>query len=47
MFGEHNIAFKWGEELKNLRKSFLNLFTRKALGVYLGNQADGIISAPA
>ena len=35
VFGEHNIAFKWGEEHRRLRKSFLPLFTRKALGMYL------------
>lgn len=35
ILGDHNIAFKTGEEHKLLRKSFLSLFTRKALGVYL------------
>ena len=35
MFGDHNIAFKYGDEHKALRKSFLHLFTRKALGIYL------------
>jgi sterol 22-desaturase len=38
VFGDHNIAFKWGEELRLLRRSFLTLFTRKALGVYLNLQ---------
>eukprot|EP00042_Codosiga_hollandica_P016692 m.43330 g.43330 ORF g.43330 m.43330 type:complete len:508 (+) comp46710_c0_seq1:81-1604(+) len=38
VFGEHNIAFKYGEEHIRLRRSFLNLFTRKALGCYLAVQ---------
>ena len=38
IFGDHNIAFNTGSALKQLRKSFLNLFTRKALGVYLSIQ---------
>ena len=38
LFGDHNIAFMTGSALKALRKSFLNLFTRKALGVYLSIQ---------
>ena len=42
ILGDHNITFKWGEEHKLLRQSFLTLFTRKALNVYLSIQ-EGII----
>jgi cytochrome P450 family 710 subfamily A protein len=38
ILGRNNIAFKWGEEHKRLRQSFLRLFTPKALGVYVGIQ---------
>lgn len=40
ILGEHNIAFKHGPEHRALRKSFLSLFTRPALGVYLSLQQD-------
>ncbi|KAK4529913.1 hypothetical protein CCYA_CCYA02G0778 [Cyanidiococcus yangmingshanensis] len=38
ILGRNNIAFKWGEEHKRLRQSFLRLFTPKALGVYVSIQ---------
>lgn len=38
ILGDNNIAFKWGQEHKALRQSFLKLFTRRALGVYLNIQ---------
>lgn len=38
LVGDNNIAFKSGEELKMLRKSFLPLFTRRALGMYISIQ---------
>lgn len=42
ILGKNNIAFMSGPTHKALRKSFLALFTRKALGVYVLKQ-DGII----
>ena len=42
VLGERNIAFLHGPDHKALRKSFIALFTRKALGVYVGKQ-DAII----
>ena len=42
VLGEKNIAFLHGPEHKALRKSFIALFTRKALGVYVRKQ-DQII----
>lgn len=42
ILGEHNIAFLHGPQHKELRKSFLALFTRKALAVYVRKQ-DAII----
>lgn len=42
VLGERNIAFLHGPEHKALRKSFIALFTRKALGVYVIKQ-DAII----
>lgn len=38
ILGEHNIAFKHGPEHRALRHSFLSLFTRPALSVYLAIQ---------
>eukprot|EP00048_Salpingoeca_helianthica_P016002 m.229869 g.229869 ORF g.229869 m.229869 type:complete len:502 (-) comp17863_c0_seq1:121-1626(-) len=38
ILGEHNIAFKHGPEHRALRKSFLSLFTKPALSVYLSLQ---------
>lgn len=38
VLGTKNIAFMHGPEHKNLRKSFLGLFTRKALAVYVLQQ---------
>ncbi|KAK4536809.1 hypothetical protein CDCA_CDCA09G2834 [Cyanidium caldarium] len=38
ILGKNNIAFKSGVEHKALRQSFLRLFSRKALGVYLSIQ---------
>lgn len=38
ILGERNIAFLHGPEHKALRKSFIALFTRKALGVYVYKQ---------
>mmetsp|Transcript_22957 Transcript_22957/g.50366 ORF Transcript_22957/g.50366 Transcript_22957/m.50366 type:complete len:531 (+) Transcript_22957:194-1786(+) len=40
VLGEHNIAFLHGPDHKALRKSFLALFTRKALGVYVKKQDE-------
>lgn len=42
ILGDKNIAFLHGPEHKALRKSFLSLFTRRALGVYVQKQ-DQII----
>lgn len=42
ILGTRNIAFMHGPEHKALRKSFLALFTRKALSMYV-QQQDGII----
>ncbi len=42
ILGKSNIAFMSGPEHKALRKSFLALFTRKALGLYVLKQ-DAII----
>jgi cytochrome P450 family 710 subfamily A protein len=42
ILGTRNIAFMHGPEHKALRKSFLALFTRKALSTYI-QQQDGII----
>ena len=42
ILGPNNLAFKSGPAHKAIRKSFLALFTRKALGTYLQLQ-DGII----
>jgi len=42
LLGDNNIAFINGPTHKQLRKSFLNLFTRKALSVYLGVQEQRI-----
>lgn len=42
ILGKRNIAFMHGPEHKALRKSFLALFTRKALSSYVVQQ-DGII----
>lgn len=42
VLGERNIAFLHGPDHKALRKSFIALFTRKALGVYV-KQQDEII----
>ncbi|GAX72950.1 hypothetical protein CEUSTIGMA_g405.t1 [Chlamydomonas eustigma] len=42
ILGERNIAFLHGPDHKALRKSFIALFTRKALGVYVRKQ-DQII----
>lgn len=42
ILGDKNIAFLHGPEHKALRKSFLSLFTRRALGVYVAKQ-DQII----
>ena len=42
ILGEQNLAFMHGPEHKAIRKSFLSLFTRKALGTYVEIQ-DGII----
>lgn len=33
ILGEHNIAFLHGPDHKQIRKSFIALFTRKALAV--------------
>ncbi|KAK4526335.1 hypothetical protein GAYE_SCF23G4249 [Galdieria yellowstonensis] len=44
ILGKNNIAFMHGPEHKELRKSFLALFTRKALGVYLTLQETTIKS---
>ncbi|GJQ13956.1 hypothetical protein GpartN1_g5747.t1 [Galdieria partita] len=44
ILGKNNIAFMHGQEHKELRKSFLSLFTRKALGVYLTLQETSIKS---
>ncbi len=38
ILGEHNIAFIHGDIHKALRRSFLALFTRRALGMYLALQ---------
>lgn len=38
VLGARNIAFLHGPEHKALRKSFLALFTRRALGVYVTKQ---------
>ncbi|KAL6781877.1 hypothetical protein ACKKBF_B09810 [Auxenochlorella protothecoides x Auxenochlorella symbiontica] len=35
ILGPNNLAFMHGPEHKNIRKSFLSLFTRKALGLYV------------
>lgn len=40
ILGNRNIAFLHGPEHKALRKSFLALFTRKALGVYVRKQDE-------
>eukprot|EP00798_Chlamydomonas_sp_ICE-L_P016403 gene16403-22610_t len=40
ILGKKNIAFLHGPEHKALRKSFLALFTRKALGVYVRKQDE-------
>ncbi|KAL4523844.1 hypothetical protein Ndes2526B_g08076 [Nannochloris sp. 'desiccata'] len=42
ILGKNNMAFAHGPEHKALRKSFLSLFTRKALSIYIQLQ-DGII----
>jgi cytochrome P450 family 710 subfamily A protein len=42
ILGKNNMAFDHGPEHKAIRKSFLSLFTRKALSVYIQLQ-DGII----
>jgi cytochrome P450 family 710 subfamily A protein len=42
ILGTRNIAFMHGPEHKKLRKSFLALFTRRALSTYI-QQQDGII----
>ena len=42
ILGPNNLAFKSGPGHKAIRKSFLSLFTRKALGTYLEMQ-DAII----
>lgn len=42
ILGKTNIAFMSGPEHKALRKSFLALFTRKALGLYVLKQDDVI-----
>lgn len=42
ILGKNNMAFEHGPAHKALRKSFLSLFTRKALSVYIQLQ-DGII----
>lgn len=42
VLGDNNLAFTNGEVHKALRKSFLSLFTRKALSIYIELQ-DGII----
>ena len=42
ILGAQNLAFMHGPEHKAIRKSFLSLFTRKALGLYVEVQ-DGII----
>jgi cytochrome P450 len=42
ILGTRNIAFMHGPEHKKLRKSFLALFTRRALSTYIVQQ-DGII----
>lgn len=39
ILGPKNLAFMHGPEHKALRKSFLSLFTTKALGVYVKLQA--------
>lgn len=40
ILGDRNIAFLHGPDHKALRKSFLALFTRKALGVYVKKQDE-------
>jgi hypothetical protein len=42
ILGANNLAFLHGPEHKAIRKSFLSLFTRKALSTYIQLQ-DGII----
>lgn len=42
ILGPNNLAFKHGPPHKAIRKSFLALFTRKALGTYV-QQQDSII----
>lgn len=42
ILGKDNMAFSHGPEHKAIRKSFLSLFTRKALSIYIQLQ-DGII----
>ena len=42
ILGEGNLAFMHGPPHKAIRKSFLSLFTRKALSTYVELQ-DGII----
>ena len=44
ILGPNNLAFMHGPAHKAIRKSFLALFTRKALGTYVELQ-DGIVRA--
>lgn len=38
IFSSGNIALMWGEPHKRLRKSFLTLFSHKAMAIYLARQ---------
>ena len=38
VFGEENVVFRTGEDHKAMRKSFMPLFTRKAISKYIGIQ---------
>ena len=41
ILGPKNLAFQHGEDHKMMRKSFLSLFTTKALGMYVTLQVRG------
>ena len=46
ILGPKNLAFMHGPDHKALRKSFLSLFTTKALGVYAQLQARALLPSP-
>jgi hypothetical protein len=46
ILGPKNLAFMYGPDHKALRKSFLSLFTTKALGVYVSVQVRFACAAP-